>query len=49
MQVPANSTAATALVIGYFLLKISMIVTGAVMTHLDSNWWVLLIVAAFMF
>jgi len=49
MEVPANSTAATAFVIGYFLLKISMIVTGAVMTHLGSNWWVLLIFAAFMF
>lgn len=49
MRVPSNSPAATAYIFGYFFFKSVLIVTGAVMAHLNSSWWALLILVAFLF
>ena len=50
MKVPADSAAGVATIIGYFLLKITLIITGAAMTQISGNgWWVVLIFAALLF
>lgn len=49
MTVDPNTPGGVAAIIGYFALKITMIVTGAVLTYLGSSGWLLLIFAAFLF
>lgn len=49
MKVDPSTLGGAAAIIGHYALKITMVVTGAVMAYLDSDWWVLLILFAFMF
>jgi hypothetical protein len=49
MKVDPSTPGGVAAIIGYFALKITLVITGAVMTYLGSDWWALLILFALMF